>query len=167
MEDMPAVVAMYGAVIRAMRGTTADIDWDLSYHPTPEGLARAAEAGELLVAVAPDGVVLGAGVVNGSQEPDYALASWGVDASDAEVATLHLLAVAPEARGAGVGRALLAAAADLARARGARALRLDVFDNNECAVKAYLACGFVDCGRFELHYSEGFVHGAHLMELVL
>lgn len=179
--DLADVVDMYAATIRAMRGTPEDIDWDLSWHPTVEGLTHATAAGELLVAADDAGAdeassgpapgvpsaILGACVVNGSQEPDYALASWPVDAAPAEVATLHLLASAPAARGHGVARALIAAAAEMGRARGARALRLDVFDNNHGAVAAYLACGFVDCGVFTLDYSEGFTHAAHLMELAL
>ena len=183
-QDLAGVVDMYAAAIRAMRGTPEDIDWDLSWHPTAEGLARATAAGELLVAVDEAGAddagetplcpasgtpsaILGACVVNGSQEPDYALAAWPVDAAPSEVATLHLLASAPAARGRGVARALIAAAAEAGRARRARALRLDVFDNNHGAAAAYLACGFVDCGVFTLGYSEGFTHAAHLMELAL
>jgi ribosomal protein S18 acetylase RimI-like enzyme len=51
--------------------------------------------------------------------------------------------VAEEARGAGVAQALLAKAADLASAKGAMSVRLDVSANNTAAIKAYVAAGFV------------------------
>jgi ribosomal protein S18 acetylase RimI-like enzyme len=54
--------------------------------------------------------------------------------------------VAPEARGAGVGDILVAAAIDWARAHGARRIELDVLDSNHHAIALYVRNGFVDIG---------------------
>lgn len=60
------------------------------------------------------------------------------------------LAVAPECRGAGIGRQLMDAAKDLARARGAQALWLDAYEHRAGAGDFYLKCGFRRVGRTQL-----------------
>lgn len=55
---------------------------------------------------------------------------------------LHDVCAAPSHRGRGVGRALLAAAEEQARAEGCCKLTLEVLDQNERALRTYLAAGF-------------------------
>ena len=55
--------------------------------------------------------------------------------------------VAPEARGKGIGTALLQAIKAEARARGQRSVRLDVIDSNKRARALYLGQGFEPGGR--------------------
>jgi ribosomal protein S18 acetylase RimI-like enzyme len=57
---------------------------------------------------------------------------------------LHDLAVLPAARGAGVGRALLAAVAARARALGCCKVTLEVREDNAPARRLYARAGFVD-----------------------
>lgn len=59
---------------------------------------------------------------------------------------LEDLFVEPGARGAGLGRALVARAVERARERGCRRLELDVADDNAAALALYQAAGFVDRG---------------------
>ncbi|MDT8758654.1 GNAT family acetyltransferase [Sphingomonas psychrotolerans] len=66
---------------------------------------------------------------------------------------VYYLAVSPERRGAGLGRALMAAAEDWLRARGAPKLQLMVREDNEAALGFYAALGLerqkvVTLGRF-------------------
>jgi ribosomal protein S18 acetylase RimI-like enzyme len=66
---------------------------------------------------------------------------------------VYYLAVAPERRGGGLGRALMAAAEDWLRARGAPKVQLMVRDDNAAALGFYQALGFepqkvVTLGRF-------------------
>ncbi|MGW0085867.1 N-acetyltransferase family protein [Streptomyces sp. NPDC003393] len=63
--------------------------------------------------------------------------------SNAHVRQIRGLAVAEEARGTGVGRALLRAAAEEARRQGARRLTLRVLGHNTAARKLYESEGFV------------------------
>jgi len=72
-----------------------------------------------------------------------------VDAADAHLVNLFQMWVAPEARGQGVGAALLAEAARWARARGAVALQLGVNRSNAPALHLYARAGFVDTGVHE------------------
>jgi len=62
------------------------------------------------------------------------------------VAWLYQVWVAPEARGRGVGAALLDAAIGWARARKATALHLDVTAGGGAAARLYRRMGFVDVG---------------------
>lgn len=60
------------------------------------------------------------------------------------------LAVAPECRGAGLGRQLMDAAKAWARERGAQALWLDAYDHRAGAGAFYQKCGFRMVGRTRL-----------------
>ncbi|MBC2902562.1 GNAT family N-acetyltransferase [Streptomyces cupreus] len=64
-------------------------------------------------------------------------------ASNAHVRQIQGLAVSAEARGLGVGRALIRAAVEEARRRGARRLTLRVLGHNTPARKLYESEGFV------------------------
>ncbi len=68
---------------------------------------------------------------------------------EAEVITL---AVAPEARRRGMGRALLRAALDAAEAAGAEAIFLEVAADNQPALALYAGEGFGEVGRRRGYY---------------
>ena len=63
--------------------------------------------------------------------------------SNRHVADIRGLAVAPAHQGRGLGRALVEAAVEEARARGARKLTLRVLGPNTAARALYESCGFV------------------------
>lgn len=69
----------------------------------------------------------------------------------ADEAELLLLAVAPQARGAGVGRALVEHFSNAAAARGAQRLHLEVRDGN-IAANLYNRAGFTLVGRRRRYY---------------
>ena len=169
-QELPAIERLYERVIDAMRGTPYDICWEMGVHPTSARLRDAVHAGDLLVAVEAGGGVasmLGALILDGNQAAGYRDIPWGVSAVPERVRVIHLLAVDPGARGRGVGRALMAGAIDAARTQSARAVRLDVFDNNKPAYDLYEGCGFVDLGVYTLDVGDGFTHAANLMEFDL
>lgn len=63
--------------------------------------------------------------------------------SSNHVKMINGLAVDPEQQGAGVGRALIEAAVERARALGARKVALRVLGHNDTARRLYERCGFV------------------------
>jgi ribosomal protein S18 acetylase RimI-like enzyme len=71
------------------------------------------------------------------------------------VARLYSLATQPDARGKGVGSALLDAAAQVAHRRGCRALRLEVRIDNAVAISLYERLGFRRIGRYQRYYQDG------------
>lgn len=77
--------------------------------------------------------------------------------------------VAPEARGVGVGGALMQAAIDWCRDRSAHKVALTVWPHNTAARALYKRFGFVEEGRLVRHYrrSSGELWDAITMGLVL
>lgn len=76
------------------------------------------------------------------------------------------LAVAPDRRGRGIGRALLEAALERAGTLGARTAFLEVAEGNEAALALYRAAGFHPRGRRPGYYaatSEGAMRAAVAM----
>ena len=71
------------------------------------------------------------------------------------VARLYSLAVQSQARGRGIGVALLEAATTGAARRGCRALRLEVRTDNGAAIRLYERRGFVPIGRINAYYEDG------------
>jgi len=67
--------------------------------------------------------------------------------SEPGVAHLYAMWVAPDARGAGVGRALVEAVIAWARDRGCGRVVLSVTESNRSARAFYEACGFADTGE--------------------
>ena len=78
---------------------------------------------------------------------DVGMARGGPAEQDPDAAFLLSMWVAPSARGAGVGEALIAAVVAWARAEGYARLLLDVGDENARAVALYARCGFVPTGE--------------------
>lgn len=71
------------------------------------------------------------------------------------LARLYSIAVAPDARGLGLGARLLAAAEDAARSRGRSELRLEVRIDNGAAIALYAAHGYQVFGRHQGYYEDG------------
>ncbi|TAL92663.1 MAG: GNAT family N-acetyltransferase [Rhodanobacter sp.] len=71
------------------------------------------------------------------------------------LARVYSLATRPEARGRGIGAALLAAAAAAARRRGCRALRLEVRTDNAAAIGLYERLGYRRFGSYAHYYQDG------------
>ena len=76
----------------------------------------------------------------------YRLSVW----TATEDCWLEDLYVTDQARGTGVGRALIEAAFERARARGCKRIQLDVADDNTRALEVYRAAGFGADGNTRL-----------------
>ena len=75
-----------------------------------------------------------------------------MDAPPEQVGVLHVVATLPVFHGRGFGRQLVKGAADIARAQGLVALRLDTFPHNVRGRGLYESCGFEDKGEWTVHY---------------
>jgi [ribosomal protein S18]-alanine N-acetyltransferase len=72
-----------------------------------------------------------------------------------DIARLYSIAVAPEARGEGLGEALLDAAEQLARRRRSRSMRLEVRSDNGPAQRLYERRGYARFGVRARYYADG------------
>lgn len=92
---------------------------------------------------------------------------WPIESVD-HVRQINDITVDPAFRGRGIGRGLIAAAAQQARSEGARKLTLRVLGHNAPARALYAACGFVEEGNLRgLFYLEGAYVDDILMSLDL
>ncbi|MEV7283577.1 GNAT family N-acetyltransferase [Streptomyces sp. NPDC093252] len=85
-------------------------------------------------------------------------------ASNAHVRQIRGLAVAEGARGHGIGRALVRAAVEEARARGARRISLRVLGHNTAARALYASEGFVVEG---VQPEEFFLDGSYVDDVLM
>jgi [ribosomal protein S18]-alanine N-acetyltransferase len=88
-------------------------------------------------------------LVSHSAAPQGFAMAWSA-AGDAELLTV---AVIPEARRKGVGAALTSAAAVAALVRGAKAMHLEVAEDNAPARALYAKLGYVEAGRRHAYYA--------------
>ena len=84
--------------------------------------------------------------------------------SNRHVADIRGLAVAPDHQGRGLGRALVQAALDAARERGARKVTLRVLGPNTAARALYESCGFVVEG---VRRDEFFLDGRYVDDVLM
>ncbi len=77
------------------------------------------------------------------------------------------IAVYPQHRGRGAGKAILAALVEAARARGGRFISLEVRPSNRPAVGLYKGAGFLEAGRRKNFYTQPLEDGLILTKSFL
>ena len=147
--DWPRLWALYERVFDAAEGPdrTDFSGWTRGSWPLP-GITRAAlDAGFFRGAREGDegadgaGELVGAYILNSDLEDMPVQPSWE-PLEPSEFLALHQLTVTPSKRGQGLGRRLVEAAIEEARARGMRALRLNTATVNREANGLYTSMGF-------------------------
>lgn len=74
------------------------------------------------------------------KEPDNG--KWLIEASYEDIFVIHVLAVHPDFLRQGVASAMLRFAEEEAKRQGIKSIRLDVYEKNIAAIKAYEKCGY-------------------------
>lgn len=99
-------------------------------------------------------------------ESEGRLVGYAITWTVTDQAELGNVAVAPEARGAGIGRALVEAVVDRIRRRGAKECFLEVRESNATAQALYRSMGFEEVGRRRAYYAAP-VEDALVMRLLI
>lgn len=145
-KEFAPVCALYRTICDQMAADDSP-QWVWGEYPSEEILRSSLEAGTLYVAREGDRL-LAAVTVDTCFEPEYEAVSWlfGV-----KPGAFHRLAIAPGQQGKGLGRRLLEEVAEILRAQGCDALRIDTYAVNERAQRLYTAAGMRKAGevRFE------------------
>lgn len=145
------VQAFYHELIVKMQPYPCHPTWIIGTYPSDEYLKQLTVNGQVFLGMEHERIVA-AMVLNHHPNEDYETVFWQVDASDAEVTILHLLAVLPEYWGRGFGKELLCFADQFLRAKGQKALRLDVMEENLPARRLYAQNGFKEIETIKMYY---------------
>ena len=101
-----------------------------------------------------NGEIAAAYIMNNECDPAYDAVPWRVDADKKRASVLHALRVASKYGGRGFAGRLVEHAAETARAKGQKAIRLDCLVENTIAHKLYLSHGFQIVSETEMYYED-------------
>ena len=149
--EAQSVLDFYDRLIDTMRDSPYPLRWEKGVYPTLPDIEEALEEGCLYLAE-DAGKIAGAFIVNHTQGTGYDSAAWVWQGDVSRVAVLHLLATDSALQGNGIGRQLLRHAAEVCRARGDGAIRLDTLPWNIPGKRLYEGFGFQYRGDVELTY---------------
>ncbi|MBE6415448.1 MAG: GNAT family N-acetyltransferase [Akkermansiaceae bacterium] len=166
MADFAAIRAFYNELIDDMADRPFHPMWDKKGHPSDEYLRMATEAGELWVTEG-DGAIVAAVIVNGEVNDGYNQVPWQIQADAGEFISVHAFGVSMRLQGQGIGKAMMHAIMDAARAAGKKAIRLDLIDFNLPTGRVYEKLGFRKCAEVKLYYAEVGWQLFHMFEYVL
>jgi len=146
-QDLDAVAELYGAVCDYLADKPFNPGWRRDGFPCRENAAEYLAADGLYVAR--DG-----GRIAGSAGLTESPSAEEERPSEDGILYLHAAAVHPDCLRRGVGSALLDFAAKAAVKRGAKALRLYVWEGNGPAIQAYEKNGFLRLGKEDIGLGE-------------
>ncbi len=101
-----------------------------------------------------NGEIAAAYIMNNECDPAYDAVPRKVEADKEHASVLHALRVAPKYGGRGYAGRLVEHAAETARSKGRKAIRLDCLVENTIAHKLYLSHGFQIAGKTEIYYED-------------
>jgi len=152
-QDFNIVQSLYWDIIEAMKNSPFSPKWERGIYPTDASLSTFIEKKQMYL-VQEDVMTMGAMVLNDEWSHGYEQARWQSDASDFEIAVIHLLGVHPSCTGRGVAKFLVTEARRIAMQQKKKAIRLDVLENNVPAQRLYESMGFLYCDTIQLFYED-------------
>ena len=180
-EDIPAVAAIYEAILQREEQGELVIGWQRGVYPTEETARQALAAGTLYVmeeepqeededrhskdhhGAAGRPAIVAAAKIDRQQVDVYADCDWKYPANDSEVLVLHTLVVDPKESGRGHGSAFVAFYEQLARDLGCKCLRMDTNERNRAARRLYSRLGYREAGILPCRFNG--IEGVNLVTL--
>ena len=138
--DIPAVTAIYGALLDREERGELSTGWTRGVYPTEQTALDALAAGTLYV-LEDGGRVAAAAKLDQNQMAQYSQCTWRHDAPPEQVLVLHTLVVDPTVKGKGYGTAFVAFYEQLARETDRPYLRIDTNARNTPARALYKKLG--------------------------
>jgi ribosomal protein S18 acetylase RimI-like enzyme len=127
-----------------------NLQWDDSY-PNEAVFQRDIDLKQLWIAEV-GASIAGVAAITRDQEPDYTQVGWDIDEPSIVV---HRLAVDPAFRGAGVARALMQKAEEVAVENDITVLRVDTNTQNEATQQLFPKLGYLLAGEISLQIRPG------------
>ena len=139
--DLDAVEEIYNEILTAEEAGLGCTGWIRGLYPCRSFAEEALQRNDLFV-IEEDGVILGSGIINHIQPPEYKAAPWEHEADPTRVCVLHTLTVSPRVYGRGLGRQFVAFYEEYAKENGCRELRIDTNERNLTARSLYGKLGY-------------------------
>lgn len=135
--------------------------WKKGVYPVREDALNGIENNTLFV-VKHDDKIIGSVILNNIPEPEYNKATWSFESDYSDVIIIHTLVVHPLYLNSGLGVAILKFTEEYAMKLNARAVRLDVFEENLPAINLYEKLNYTYIDTINLGYE---VHGLDRFKL--
>lgn len=158
-KDLDAAADLYFRVTKKLEENINYPAWRSDLYPVRQTAVEALDDGGLYVLREGERIAASM-ILKTESEPEFEGIVWQIPAEDREMYLLCTLAVDPAYEGRGLGRAMVQFAVDLAVREGKKAIRLDVTQINEPAIRLYKSFGFqyvgtVDSGEaYEADFGE-------------
>ena len=153
--DLPAVAAIYDAILDQEAQGPVYTNWQRGKYPTEATAREALEAGTLYVGEEA-GALWGVVNLNGLQLPEYDAIPWSIPAQAEQVGVIHTLCIHPAWSGRGLARRMAAFCEEEARRQGRTVIRLDTWEGNLPANRLYPSLGYRFAGATEFFF-QGFI----------
>lgn len=144
-ENIPAIAAIYDAVLQKEEQGQYTIGWIRGIYPTEDTAKTAVECGDMFV-MEEDGKIIASARINHEQMPAYASVPWSVEVPEEEVMVMHTLTVDPERNGHGAGDYFIQFYEEYSLQQGSHVLRIDTNEKNLNARRKYASAGYMECG---------------------
>ena len=153
-EDIEESGALFDKVCRFLESHINYPDWHEGVYPTIENSTEGVKAGTLYLCRDEEGNLLGQTILSDDPAAPYEADFWTLDLPRGEYAVIHQLCADPDAKGRGVGHALVKCCIDRAKQLGFKSVRMDVVPGNLPAEALYTKEGFRVAGTKDLEYYE-------------
>lgn len=139
--DVPQLSQLYDDLNDFLEGGINYPGWIKGIYPTCKEAANGIANGNLYVAKIL-GKKVGSIILSHEPEPAYNMVKWRVDADYSSIFVVHTFVVHPAYLKNGIGMDLMTFAVQHCINEHAKAIRLDVYENNIPAIRLYEKCGF-------------------------
>lgn len=147
-EDVEAVAASYEELLSYEEAHGSFTNWQRGVYPTRQTAEDSVREGILYV-YEEDGEVLASMRLNHVQPEGYETANWRYPAEGEAVLVIHTLCVPPRLSGRGIGKKMLAYAAEYAERTGCLVIRFDTYEGNTKAAGMYDHLGYEFVGTID------------------
>ena len=151
-EDIEASAALYAKVCRYLQTHINYPDWEEDVYPSIENSRKGVADGTLYLCRDEEGNLLGQTILSDDPAAPYEADFWTLDLPRGEYMVIHQLCADPDAKGRGVGHALVKCCLDRAKQLGYASVRMDVVPGNLPAEALYKSEGFRVAGTKDLEY---------------
>lgn len=164
--DVNEIETLYNDLNDALENGINYPGWKKGVYPVRENAIKGIEENNLYIAKYA-GKIVGTVILNNEAASVYDNAKWNIDVEYNKVLVIHTFVVHPEFSGLGIGKKLMDFAKELAIKLDMKSIRLDVYENNEPAIKLYERCGYDYIGKVDLGLRDCGLEWFKLYEKVL